>query len=221
MSNPHTNGRKLDAELSRRLDATLDASTKFELEAMRVLDTLATAEEGSLRSPPDATTTSREGQEYPTSPAGETPAGATAEVLARVVFKDGDAFHDLAIPADGEIGLAYIGSNRRRWLAATSELPSPLRLYVSIAPPDAPLPWLLAAVDKQKDRLAFVGERRLYDRVDEPLEAQSSPHSTLQLRVPALPGGVWIPDDYTVGGYCGWNGGTEWEVDWCLHQFSK
>jgi hypothetical protein len=128
MSNPHTNGRKLDAELSRRLDATLDASTKFELEAMRVLDTLATAEEGSLRSPPDATTTSREGQEYPTSPAGETPAGATAEVLARVVFKDGDAFHDLAIPADGEIGLAYIGSNRRRWLAATSELPSPLRM---------------------------------------------------------------------------------------------
>lgn len=215
MSKPHTGVRQLDAELSRRLDATLDASTKFELEAMRVLETLQTSEEQSPSAP-------TEEKEYPTSPAGDTPSGETreddrpqAEVLAKVVFEDGDAFHFLAIPADGEIGLSYTGRNSQRWAAATSELVSPLRLYVSIAPLEAPLPWLLAAVDKQKDRLELVGSRRLCERVDEPLEAHSGPGGTLQLRVPSLPGGVWIPDEYTIGGYCGWNGEEEWWLDWC------
>ena len=39
--------RELDAELSRRLDATLGAHAKFELEAMRVLARLAPLEEES------------------------------------------------------------------------------------------------------------------------------------------------------------------------------
>jgi hypothetical protein len=223
MSKPLTGVRQLDAELSRRLDETLDASTKFELEALRVLETLEMSEkEGSPNRPPEKSPAPAEGQEYPKSPAGDTPSSETAEanrpqaeVLAKVVFEDGDAFHFLAIPADGEIGLSYTGRNSQRWAAATSELVSPLRLYVSIAPPDAPLPWLLAAVDKQKDRLALVGSRRLGERVDEPLEAQSGPGGTLQLRVPTLPGGVWIPDEYTIGGYCGWNGEDEWWLDWC------
>jgi len=210
--------RELDAELSRRLDATLDAHAKFELEAMRVLERLAPLEEGSSSSREEA---ARPGERqdsvqglvgdakaaHPTTGAD----GLSAEVLAKIVFKDGDAFHFLGVPADGEVGVAYIGKGQR-WLAAISELPSPLRLYVSLAPPDTPLPWLLAAIDKQKDRLPLVGERRLCDRVSETLEAESE---TLRLRVPGLPGGVWTPDDFTIGGFCGWNGENEWNSEFC------
>ena len=210
--------RELDAELSRRLDATLDAHAKFELEAMRVLERLAPLEEGSSSSREEA---ARPGERqdsvqglvgdakaaHPTTGAD----GLSAEVLAKIVFKDGDAFHFLGVPADGEVGLAYIGKGQR-WLAVISELPSPLRLYVSLAAPDAPLPWLLAAIDKQNDRLPLVGERRLCDRVDETLEAESE---TLRLRVPGLPGGVWTPDDFTIGGFCGWNGENEWNSEFC------
>jgi hypothetical protein len=210
--------RELDADLSRRLDATLDAHAKFELEAMHVLARLAALDEGSS-SPPEEAATAGERQDSVRSLAGDAAAahstteadGPRAEILARIVFKDGDAFHFLAVPADGEIGVAYIGKGQR-WLAASSELPSPLRLYVSLAPPDAPLPWLLAAVDKQKDRLALVGERHLCDRVGEILEAESD---TLRLRVPGLPGGVWTPDDFTIGGFCGWNGENEWNSEFC------
>lgn len=232
MSNPQKSVQELDAELSRLLNATLDASTKFELEAQRVLKTLKSLEEESPSSPPEEAATTTEGQEYPTSPAaGNTPADAPAEahrpqaeVLARVRFEDGDAVHFLAIPADGEIGLAYIGSNQQR-MEAISELPSLLRLYVSIAPPEASLPWLLAAVDKQQDRLALVDERHLCDRVDEPLESESGPGGTLRLRVPALRGGFWFPDTHdddvvdeeAIGGYCGWNGENLWNWNYCQH----
>jgi hypothetical protein len=164
-------------------------------------------------------------REYAARPGAEASTDSTAEdyserqeTLAKVVFKDGDAFHFVAVPSDGEIGVTYIGGNTERWLAATSDLPSPLRLYVSIAPPDAPLPWLLAAVDKQKDRFGLVGERQFCDRVDEPLEARSD---TLQLRVPGLPGGAgWLPGDrLTVGGFCGWNGEHEFEAEVCSLQY--
>src|SRR5215471_12890872 len=210
--------RELDAELSRRLYATLDADAKFELEAMRVLAGIAPLEEGSSSSR-EETATPGEGQDSVQSVVGDAKAahsttgsdGPSTEVLARIVFKDGDAFHFLGVPADGEIGVAYIGKGQR-WLAAISELPSPLRLYVSLAPPDTPLPWLLAAIDKQKDRLPLVGERRLCDRVVETLEAESE---TLRLRVPGLPGGVWTPDDFTIGGFCGWNGENEWNSEFC------
>jgi len=209
--------RELDAELSRRLDATLGAHAKFELEAMRALARLAPLEEESSSSREEA---ARPGERQDTvqSLAGDAKTthstgadGPSAEVLAKVVFKDGDAFHFLGVPADGEIGVAYIGKGQR-WLAAISELPSPLRLYVSLAPPDAPLPWLLAAIDKQKDRLPLVGERRLCDRVSETLDAESE---TLRLRVPGLPGGLWTPDDFTIGGFCGWNGENEWNSEFC------
>src|SRR5262249_52561617 len=156
--------RELDAELSRRLDATLDADAKFELEAMRVLAGLAPLEEG-LSSSREETATPGERQDSVQSVVGDAKAaahsttgadGPSNEVLARIVFKDGDAFHFLGVPADGEIGVAYIGKGQR-WLAAISELPSPLRLYVSLAPADAPLPWLLAAIDKQKGSAATCG----------------------------------------------------------------
>jgi hypothetical protein len=214
--------RELDAELSRRLDATLDAHAKFELEAMHVLARLAESDEG-LSTSPEEVVRAGERQDHGRSPGGDTTAAHSkteadrpkAEVLARIVFKDGDAFHFVAVPADGEIGVAYIGKGQR-WLAASSELPSPLRLYVSITPPDAPLPWLLAAIDKQKDRLALVGKRALCDSVGETLEAESD---TLRLRVPSLPGGVWTPDDFTIGGFCGWNGENEWNSDVCLAEY--
>ena len=46
--------RELDAELSRRLDATLGAHAKFELEAMRALARLAPLEEESSSSREEA-----------------------------------------------------------------------------------------------------------------------------------------------------------------------
>jgi Chaperone of endosialidase len=223
---------KLDKELSDRLEVTLDAATKFELETMDVLADLATPED---ERGPMADAAAAEKREYAADIGTETTIDSTSdeyserqETLAKVVFNDGDAFHFVAVPSDGEIGVTYIGGNAGRWLAATSELPSPLRLYVSIAPPDAPLPWLLAAVDKQKDRLGLVGERQFCDRVDEPLEAESD---TLRLRVPGLPGGPepdpknpsgagWLPVDHlTVGGFCGWNGEHEFEDEVCNAEY--
>ncbi len=77
--------RNLDEELSRRLDQTLDEQTKFELEAIDVLETLKTPDETletpkeEARSSQPEAATAEEGQEYTTSPAGETTAGPTAE----------------------------------------------------------------------------------------------------------------------------------------------
>ena len=97
--------RELDAELSRRLDATLDAHAKFELEAMRVLAILAPLEEGSSSSREEAARPG-ERQDSVQSPLGDAKTahsttgadGPIAEVLAKIVFKDGDAFHFLGVP---------------------------------------------------------------------------------------------------------------------------
>jgi len=227
----HKRLSKLDKELSDRLDATLDGHTKFELAAMDLLEELATPDDG--RGPASDAAATR-AQHRRAGPGVETSVdstakdyGGTRETLAKVVFKDGDALHFVGVPSDGEIGVSYIGSNSRRWLAATSDLPSPLRLYVSVAPADAPLPWLLAAVDKQKDRLGLVGGRRLCDRIDDPLEAEND---TLRLRVPGLPGlpggdqpsgGDWTPDPeiFTIGGFCGSNGEKEFQDELCNMEF--
>src|SRR5262249_60940472 len=102
-------------------------------------------------------------------------------------------------------GAALAGGHLRAPIA-----PAP---YVSLAPPDTPLPWLLAAIDKQKDRLPLVGERRLCDRVVETLEAESE---TLRLRVPGLPGGVWTPDDFTIGGFLRGGGESAVDAEFCI-----
>jgi hypothetical protein len=52
--------------------------------------------------------------------------------------------------------------------------------------------------------------------VGETLEAESD---TLRLRIPSLPGGVWTPDDFTTGGFCGWNGENEWNSEVCLAEY--
>lgn len=219
----------LDRELADRLDATLDAETKYEREALEILAGLANPDAQS--EPPTDIGADKGKREYAAQlkaapDEAMTDANERAGVtLARVVFKDGDAFHFVGVPGDGEVGVVYLGSNTGRWLAATSDLPSPLRLYLSITQPNAPLPWLLAAIDKQKDRLALVEGRQLCDRIDDPLEANSE---TLWLRVPGLPGreprpsgGDWLPDDaiFTVGGFCGWNGEQEFIDEVCSLQY--
>jgi hypothetical protein len=223
----------LDRELSDRLDATLDAETKFELQAMDVLADLKTPEDGRGSASDKAPTNAQ--QENPASLTMETAAAVEAkeysgrqETLAKVVFQDGDAFHFVAVPSDGEIGVAYIGSNSRRWLAATSDVVSLLRLYVSVAPPEAPVPWLLAAVDKPKDRFGLVGGRQLCDRVDVAMCARSD---TVRLRVPGLQGlpgggtsdgGDWLPGDTeSIGGLCGWNGEEEFRNEVCALQIQN
>lgn len=133
--------------------------------------------------------------------------------LARIAFRDGEYFEFLAVPSDGEIGLAYIGEDARRRSALDDELFSPLRLYCSLTPPDAPLPWLLAVVDKQPDRAALVGNRYLCDSVEEVLLSESD---TVRLRVPSLPGGWWTPDDLQIVGYCGSDGTHKWGLDFCI-----
>jgi hypothetical protein len=132
--------------------------------------------------------------------------------LARIAFRDGDVLEFLAVPGDGEISLVYSGDDDRRCSAVFGELLSPLRLYSSLAPPDAPLPWLLAAVDKQPDRRALVGDRALCDSVEHALPAASD---TIRLRVPGAPGGWAIEDDYAIGGFCGVNGEQEWRSGFC------
>src|SRR5262249_59495656 len=91
--------------------------------------------EGGSSSSGEEPATPGEGQDSVQSVVGDAKAahstpgadGPSTEFLARIVFRDGDAFHFLGVPADGEIGVAYIGKGQR-WLAAISELPSPLRL---------------------------------------------------------------------------------------------
>ena len=70
--------------------------------------------------------------------------------------------------------------------AVSGELFSPLRLYCSLAPPKTPLPWLLAAIDEQPDRVALVGNRPLCDEVQDPLLFE---YDTLRLRVPGIQAG--------------------------------
>src|SRR5262249_22706399 len=60
--------RELDAELSRRLYATLDADAKFELEAMRVLAGIAPLEEGSSSSREETATPGEGGGGAPRAP---------------------------------------------------------------------------------------------------------------------------------------------------------
>jgi hypothetical protein len=215
--------RRLDAELNERLLATLSDSTKFELETSVHLDTLAVPDDVEelldVSAEDETTEYSDEAidapvEEYaPGKPSdykgsSEAPDEEPPVVLASVVFKDREAFEFSAVPQDGEMGFVYLGKNGGRWLAATGELISPLRLYCSIAPPDAPVPWLLAALDRQRDRAALIGTRRLCDRIAEPIEALDQ---QLRLRVPALSGGWWTPDDLGIGFFCGINGKQEWE----------
>lgn len=201
--------KELDADLADRLDGTLDIYTKRELQAESILDRLSTPDETGEG---DAVAPSAEGDDYASYPSDETEVpvktdGEAAVTLATIVFRDGDCLEFLAVPADGEIGLVYIGENARRCAAVSGELFSPLRLYCSLAPPKTPLPWLLAAIDKQPDRVALVGNRQLCDDIQDPLLFE---YDTLRLRVPGLQGGWWHPDSFGIGGFCGVNGKQEW-----------
>lgn len=216
--------KDLDAELADRLEKTLDAGTKRELQAEAVLarlsrvngreDDAATVETSDYKSDASNPFDSDDGPRLEDAKADlAIESGAEAAVtIARVAFRDGGCFEFLAVPGDGEIGLAYVGEDDRRWGALDGNLLSPLRLYCSLAPPGAPLPWLLAAVDRQPDRAALVGSRPLCGSVEEVLLSESD---TVRLRVPALPGGWWTPDDFGIGGYCGVNGQYEWASDIC------
>jgi hypothetical protein len=229
--------RHLDEELHYRLDATLSNESKLELAdvtamadaqgededempAMATESPHATAYEAESRegdgsSSPSASSRLHEGEGHHGNPsAGPTMGHAhdsATVLLATIAFRDGDALRFEAVPADGELGVAYLGQNRQRSLAVQAALASPIRVFASLAPADVPMPWLLPAIDRPPDRDALVGERQLCDRLDEPIRAVSE---VLKLRVAGMADGWWQPEDLTVGGYCGWNGEYEFK-DFC------
>jgi hypothetical protein len=204
---------ELYAELDPRLDRTLDEFTKRELAADAVLAGLTAGGSGEASAPstapdvesgaevtPGTLTTARGDEEKPPT------------VLARVVFRDGACFEFTGKPSDGEIGMSYRGEDETRWLAATGELVSPLRLFCSLAPSDAPVPWLLAAVDRQPDRAGLIGTRSLCDTVAHTLPVRDD---LIRLRVPGLEGGWWVPDNLGIGFFCGINGEAEFDTNVC------
>jgi hypothetical protein len=210
-----TSEAELDAELNRLLDKTLDDCTKWELAANKAFEAL------SNRGDIDALIAETSGGSEKAFEQNSTEASTTAQcaeeetptsVLACLGFRDGGCFEFRARPTDGEIGIAYRGENEGRWLAATSDLASPLRLYCSLAPPDAPVPWLLAAVDRQPDRAMLVGNRPLCDTAPGRMPVHDD---LVRLRLPGVAGGWWVPDSLGVGYFCGINGGTEFQHHIC------
>lgn len=223
----------LDEELTYRLDATLSSESKLELAEVTALandqsadedetsdqvtevavasEDEAEAREGDDSLPPSTAPEHREREgstgDDQAAPAslGQAQESAT-EVLAKIEFGDGDALIFEAVPADGETGVAYLGQHRQRSVAVQAALASPIRLFASLAPADAPMPWLLPAIDRPPDRDELMGDRPLCDRLDEPIRAVSE---TLKLRVGGVADGWWQPGDLAIGGYCGWNGEHE------------
>ncbi len=237
MSTSRNNVDMLDAELSQLLDASLNDSTKGQLETMRTQDDPTVSEDDQADAfLADVATTS----------SGDAGAGSARlrrpDVLASIAISDG-AFHFLGIPEHGEIGLAFSGNCGAMFNAIVEKFASPLRLYASIAPLKAPMPWLIAAVDDdQEDRMDLVGERRLCDRVDDVLEARLGPGGGLQVRTPTVQGGLWTPDpvlEAMAVNYCTptsgqlafqskyceaeWNPGppTQWNIFKCTSQLSQ
>ncbi len=180
---------RLDAELSHLLDVTLSDSTKSQLEAMRGRGVPS----GSMDEEPDSPLA----EVVPTSPANADPEHARLrrpDVLASIIVGDG-AFHFLGVPEHGEIGLSFSGDCGDTFNAIVQRFPSPLRLYASVAPLDAPIPWPIAAVDHdQEDRLDLVGARRFCDRVEDALPARLGSDGEVQLQAPTESGGIWTPD---------------------------
>lgn len=211
----------LDAELDERLEATLDDNTKRLRAAETVLDALVEPEASESAGVDLSVSASGEGGAEEPQYSAERLADETSERelavrLAFVAFKDGDSLEFFGIPQHGEIGLAYRGENANRHATIMGELVSPLRLFCSLTPPDVSLPWLLAAVDRQPDRAPLVGRRALCDRLESPVLAQDGP---LRLRVPALAGGVWLPDDLvTPYHFCGPAGAEQFKAHtWTMY----
>ena len=175
--------------------------------------------------PPDAGEDEREGRrdrESSEGPSGDRNAGpaeaAGKEVIARIEFGDGDALVFGAIPADGEIGVAYEGEDIRRSLMIFAPLATPLRLFASLAPPETPIPWLLPAIDRPPDRDGLVGTRPLCERLEEPKRAA---RSVLRLHLPGEPDHWWGPTDMAVRGYCGWDGFREFRAAFCAPEWDS
>jgi len=160
----------------------------------------------------------RESTDGPSDDRDEGPAEAAGtKVIARIEFGDGDALVFEAIPADGEIGVAYEGEDTRRSLIF-APLATPLRLFASLAPPDVPMPWLLPAVDRPPDRDQLVGKRPLCERLEEPVRAA---RSVLRLHLPGEPDHWWGPTDMAVRGYCGWDGFREFRAAFCAPEWDS
>lgn len=221
----------LNEELNYRLDATLSGERKLELAEVTALadDQSADEDETSDQVPElaDASEYEVETREeddalQPSASPQHSPRegdidgqaararlqaqSSATEVLAKIEFSDGDALIFEAVPADGEIGVAYLGKNQQRSVAVQAALASPIRLFASLTPTDVPMPWLLPAIDRPPDRAELVGDRPLCDRLDEPIRAVGE---VLKLRVSGMADGWWQPDDLVIGGYCGWNGEHE------------